>query len=283
MELRPVYVLGFGVATTFALLLLLRVAQRVFAGEKAGDEMTKPNAARRMLFVGQVLAVFLVSAAVVHNCVTGNLAHDAVWVSAMAVIGLVLLVASGRAGMLLLLRSRMTAEIERGNVAAGVAAGAHYVATGIITARAMAGNDLPSLGLSLVFFVLAQITLHLFVTLFRALTVYDDEEQIRGENLAAAISYGGVAIAVSILVARALEGDFVSWPVSLRAYGFALLFALALWPVRQILVQSVLLGFPFKMRGGRLDEDIARERNEAMGVLEAVTYLATALSIARLA
>ncbi|MGZ3423366.1 MAG: DUF350 domain-containing protein [Polyangiales bacterium] len=92
-----------------------------------------------------------------------------------------------------------------------------------------------------------------------------------------------MAIAISILIARALEGDFVSWPVSLKAYGFALLFALALWPVRQILVQSVLLGFPFKMRGGRLDEDIAKERNEAMGVLEAVTYLATALSIARLA
>ncbi|MGZ3452108.1 MAG: DUF350 domain-containing protein [Polyangiales bacterium] len=283
MELRPIYVLGFVIATTFALLLLLRIGQSLFSGEKAGDKMTKPNAARRMLFVGEVLAVFLISAAVVHNCVTGTLMHDALWVSAMAFIGLVLLVASGRAGMMLLLDSRLAAEIERGNVAAGVAAGAHYVATGIITARAMAGNDLPSLGLSLVFFVLAQVTLHVFVSLFRALTVYDDAEQIRGENLAAAISYGGVAIAISILIARALEGDFVSWPVSLKAYGFALLFALALWPVRQILVQSVLLGFPFKMRGGRLDEDIAKERNEAMGVLEAVTYLATALSIARLA
>lgn len=284
MELRPIYALGFGVGITVLLLLLLRAGQRVFAkGKTSGEVLESDNAARRMVHVGQVLAVFLISSSVVKNVIEGkDLKGDALWAVAMACTGLVLLIASGRAGLMLLLRSQLPAEIERGNIAAGVAAGAHYVATGIITSRAVAGHDLPSLGLSLVFFVLAQITLHVFVSLFRFLTVYDDAEQIQGENLAAAISYGGVAIAVAILIARALEGDFAGWVVSLKGYGLALLFAFALWPVRQLLVQTLLLGFPFTLRGGKLDDGIAK-RNEGMGVLEAVAYLATALSIVHLA
>lgn len=283
MELRPVYALGFGVGITVLLLVLLRVGQRLLAkGKSSGEVLESGNAARHMVQVGQTLAVFLVSAAVVKNTISGKDPKlDVVWAVSMAVTGLLLLLLSGRAGLMLLLKSQLPAEIERGNVAAGVAAGAHYVATGIIASRAVAGNDLPSLGLSLVFFVLAQLTLHVFVSLFRFLTVYDDAEQIAGENLAAAMSYGGVAIAVAILIARALDGDFAGWAVSLKGYGFALLFAFALWPVRQLLVQTLLLGFPFTLRGGKLDDGIAK-RNEGMGALEAVAYLATALSIVHL-
>lgn len=284
MELRPLYALGFGVGITILLLLVLRIGRRLFSKSgSSGEVLESENHARRMVHVGQTLAVFLVSASVVKNTIAGkDPKSDVVWAVAMALTGLALLIGSGRAGLRLLLQSRMEAEIERGNVAAGVAAGAHYVATGIIASRAVAGNDLRSFGLSLAFFVLAQITLHVFVSLFRLLTVYDDAEQIAGENLAAAISYGGVAISVSILIARALEGDFAGWAVSLKGYGLALLFAFALWPVRQLLVQSLLLGFPFTMRGGKLDDGIAR-RNEAMGMLEAVAYVATALSIVQLA
>jgi uncharacterized membrane protein YjfL (UPF0719 family) len=285
MELKPLYALAFGGSMTVVLLLLLRLGQRVFSpAHTIGADLSKRNHARTLLQVGQVLAVFMIAAASVGNVVQGkNLKIDILWALAMGALGLVLLVVSGRAGLMLLLQSRLPAEIERGNIAAGVAAGAHYVATGIITSRAVAGNDLPSLGLSLAFFVLAQVTLHIFVSLFRFLTVYDDAEQIQGENLAAAISYGGVAIAIAILIGRALEGDFVSWAVSLKGYGIALLFAFALWPVRQFVVQTLLLGYPFTFRGGKLDDGIAAERNEGMGILEAVSYLATALSIARLA
>ena len=61
-------------------------------------------------------------------------------------------------------------------------------AAAIITSRCMAGNDVGTLGISVVFFVLGQVTLHVFVSLFRALTTYDDAEQIAGENLAAALT-----------------------------------------------------------------------------------------------
>jgi hypothetical protein len=44
----------------------------------------------------------------------------------------------------------------------------------------------------------------------------------------------------------------------------------------------VLLGAPLGSRGGALDRSIGIERNEGIGALEAVTYIATALSVARL-
>ena len=156
--------------------------------------------------VGQVLAVFLVAASVVKNGMKGDsIAHDALWIAAFAAVGVLLISITGRIGTQLLLQARLAKEIERGNVAAGVAAAANYIATGIITAAAVSGSGLHDLGLALIFFLIAQVTLHVFATLFRALTTYDDAEQIAGENLAAALSYSGLLIAVAIVVARAVE------------------------------------------------------------------------------
>jgi uncharacterized membrane protein YjfL (UPF0719 family) len=284
MDRGALYVIAFAVATTLGLLLLMQVGQRLLSPRTIATDLASGNSARRLLRVGQVLAVFLVASAAVKNSVTGeSVAHDALWVAAFAVLGLVLVEGTGQIGIHLLLQSRLPKEIERGNVAAGLAGGANFVATGIITSRALGGNDLQSLGLSLAFFLIAQVTLHVFVSLFRALTTYDDAEQIHGENFAAAISYAGALVAIAIIVARAVDGDFVDWAVSLRGYGGVLLSALALYPVRQLFVQTLLLHAPLTLRGGRLDVGIAAERNAAMGMLEAVAYVATALSIARLA
>jgi uncharacterized membrane protein YjfL (UPF0719 family) len=279
VDVRPLYMVAFGAVTTLAMLVLLLVGQRRLA-----PALTKGNSAERFLAIGEVSAIFLVAANAVKSSVKGeDIAHDAMWVAAFGVVGVVLIIVTGNLGLRLLLSSRLPAEIARGNAAAGLAAGAHYLAIGIITSTAMSGTDVRTLGISVVFFVLGQVTLHVFVTLFRALTTYDDAEQIAGENLAAALSYAGVAIAVAIIVARATQGDFTGWESSLKGYAGVLASAFALYPVRQVFVQMLLLRAPLKLRGGPLDQGISLERSEGIGALEAVTYVATALSITRLA
>ncbi len=284
MELSTTYVMIFGAAAALGLLLLLLVSQRLLSPDHTiAKDLARGNVAHGLLQVGQVLGIFLIAGSVVSNSVTGvSLSRDALWVAVFGVASLVLLIATGRLGTSVLLRARLPQEIERGNTAAGLAAGAHYLATGIITSRAVAGSDLRGLGLSLAFFVIAQLTLHLVVIAFRALTAYDDAEQIQSENLAAALSYAGLTLAVALIIGRALEGDFTGWSSSLAGYGKALLFVLALYPVRQILVQMAFLGGGFAFRGGSLDKAIEERRNAGAAALEAASYVATALLVSRL-
>lgn len=292
-DVPPATITIYALGATLGLLTLLRIVQRAVApaapapSETEGDaprvEERARGSASRLLQVGQLLGVLLVAAAAVKNGVEGA-SHrgDATWVAISALLGFALAMVTGHLGTRALLRGRLPAEIARGNTAAGIAAGAHYVAAGVLTAEAVAGRDLRGVGLSVAFFVIGQVALNVFVVLFRALTTYDDAEQIQGENVAAALSYAGVTIAIAIVAGRALEGDFSGWSASLKAFGKMMAFALLFYPVRQILVQSLLLGAPLTLRGGELDRGVARG-DEGTGAIEAVSYLAVAIAIAKLA
>lgn len=285
VELSTGYVAAFGAATILGMLVLHRVARRLLAPSSTPrSELLGDNRALALRETGDVLAVFLVGAAVVKNCVHDKgVGVDAMWCAIFAALGLVLLELTGHFGLALLMHRRLSPALQRGNVAAGFAAAAHYVATGLLTSKAVAGSDLRGIGLSLAFFAIAQLVHQLLVAAFRMITTYDDSEQIEGENLAAAISYGGVSIAVAIVIGRALEGDFVSWPDAFG--GFAMLAAttLGLYPVRQLLVQFLVLGEKPTLRGGELDVAIGRDRNVGVAALEATSYVGAALAVAMLA
>ena len=280
----PAYPIVFTAVLATVLVVLLQVTLRVAnKDDHLKEALAKGNVARALLHVGDVLSVFLIAAGSVSSCVHAeDFKADALWAAVFGVAATVLYGVVSRLGMRKLLKGKMIVELDRGNEAAGVAAASHAIATGIITAKAIGGDDLQSLGLSAAFFALAQLTLHLYVGLFRALTSYDDAEEILGENLAAALSYAGVTIALGLIVGRAVEGNFTGWASSLQAYGIALVYGLGLYVVRQVVVQSVILGAGFSLYKGKLDEAIGRERNVAMGALEAIAYVATALALMRI-
>jgi hypothetical protein len=73
-----------------------------------------------------------------------------------------------------------------------------------------------------------------------------------------------------------VDGDFEGWGASMKAYAIALASALVLYPVRQLGVQTLLLGQRFALRGGGLDQLVARERNVGVSAVEAVSYIAAA-------
>jgi uncharacterized membrane protein YjfL (UPF0719 family) len=274
------YELAFAAGTPLVLILLFLAAQRLLAPL---GEIAHNHPARAVLQASYLFGVLSVSAAVVAGCVhRENLQADLAWTAAFGGSSVILLVITARLGVQVLLKSRLKAEIARGNLAAAIGAGAHYVATSILLARCLYGDDLRTLGVSMAFFAIALATLHAFVLLFRALTVYDDFEEIVSGNVAAALSYGGITIALALIIGQAAEGTFTSWSVSLKAYARSLVFAAALYPVRQILVEAVLLRSGLVLRKGRLDEGIAREKDVGLGALEAASYLATAFFVSRL-
>lgn len=285
MELRLAYVLSFVALTTLVLLLAFRLGQRLLSpAHTLKSDVDGGNAAWAMLHVGQVLGIFVIATSVATTTLQDEgLGRDILWVAASGATSMILLGVTGHLGVRALLRAKLPQEIERGNVAAGIAAGSHFVATALIIARCVSATNPRELGIAVVFFVLAQITLHLFVILFRALTAYDDAEQILSENVAAALSYAGLTVAVGIITGHAVEGQFIGWQESLKAFGIAVVFNIGLYPVRQILVQSVLLGAPPTLYKGRIDEGVGHERNIGMGALEAISYIGAALAVTRLA
>jgi uncharacterized membrane protein YjfL (UPF0719 family) len=277
---------AFAIGTTAALLVLFHVIQRLVSPRHTlkGDARG-PNVAYLLVQAGHAAAVLLLVPGIVREALThDSLAFSVLWAAAFLLAGVALIQLVGEMGIRLLLRATLRKELETGNVAAGVSAAANYVAVGILAAPAIAGSDLQGFGLSFAFFGLAVITQAAYVALFRSLTVYDDSEQIQGENLAAALSYAGISVAVAIVLARALTGeDFVGWGPALLGYAGVAVSALALYPVRQLIVQGLVLGRAPTIRGGALDHAIGVERNTGMAILEALAYLATAVALAELA
>jgi uncharacterized membrane protein YjfL (UPF0719 family) len=176
-----------------------------------------------------------------------------------------------------LLRGRLHGELGRGNLAAGVVAAAHAAAFGIVAAHTFAADTLATLPVGAIFFVVSVIALVALSLLFRGLTSYADDQEILGENLAAATSYSGLVLALSIIVGHAADGAFVGWMPALRGFAVFLLWAFLLYPVRQVVVGRLLLGLPLTLRGGALDRAIAQDHDWVVSCVEAAGYLAAAL------
>lgn len=276
---------AFALGTAVVLLLVFQLGQRLASpGHTLAADARAGGVAWTIVQAGHLAAVLLLVPGVVREATTHDtMGSRVLWAAAFGVAGVVLIHLVGELGIRLLLKATLRQELDSGNAAAGVAAGANYVSVGILAAPAIAGSDLHGLGLAVSFFGLAVVTQAAYVALFRTLTVYDDAEQIQGENLAAALSYAGVTLAVALVLARALTGgDFTGWGPALRGFAGVAALALALYPVRQVVVQGLVLLHAPTLRGGALDHAIGVERNTGLAALEALAYLTTAIALVQL-
>lgn len=106
--------------------------------------------------------------------------------------------------------------------------------------------------------------------IFQLVTPYDDLEEIRQGNLAAAFPLGGAWLAAGFTVETALFGESVNLVDDLIAVGLYLLFAsLALILIR-LICQKIIL------RGVDLNNEITQDRNYGVGLFEATLYISLA-------
>lgn len=242
-----------------------------------GDVQDARPGAGLLLRSARLVAMAFLLPAVVRPCLGIRPWSDALICAAVyASVGLAALLLATFVWDQALLRGRLAAQVKEGNLAAGIAGAAHVLGTGVVAAHCLVGEGLAALPIGMVFFVIAQLALVALVLLLRCLTYYADDQEIAGENLAAAISYGGAVVALSIIVGHAADGTFLGWGQALRAFGLSLLLCLALYPVRQIVVARVFLGFPLVWRGGALDRAIAQDRDVVVSIIEALGALAAA-------
>jgi len=164
------------------------------------------------------------------------------------------------------------------NVAAAIVVAGVYIATSLTYSGTLSGEG-GSFWILLLFFLLGQLALLGITYAFRWLTSYDDVQEIAAGNVAAALALTGLLIAVGLIVRWAVAGEYTGFFRSLGSFLLALLLALVFYPVRQVIVQWLLLGGAMHWRNSLLDSEIAHDKNVAAGLLEATAYVTAALFI----
>lgn len=275
--------IGFVSLAVIVLLIIARLVYRLMLGQSVTDTLiNRDNKAAAVSLCGFLLGVINVIIPILsgpsHSFwadVKGVLAYGIGGILAMAVASTIFEQYSRATGV------PLREQIAAGNLAAGIVDGAIHFASSQIVMGALTGDGgsiLPT-----VVFWLAGVTALIVLThIFRILTSYDDADLIKNGNVAAALGCAGLVIAIGMMVGFAVSGSFTGYASSFRDFGLMLLVVLILYPVRQIIVQMLLLGAGFSFRGGRLDQEIAEDKNVGAGLLEAVGYLATALVVTRL-
>lgn len=171
---------------------------------------------------------------------------------------------------------RGLAALAAGNDAAAVQAAAHRLAAAAVAAAAFGGADAASLLPAAAFWGAAIIAVAVLAALHRLVTRYADHEELAAGNVAAALASGGLHLAIGIVAAHAILGDFTGWAEGFAGFARALAWALLLWPLRQIVLAQVIL------RGGpaALDCAVAAERDLGAAAAEALLYITVALGVA---
>lgn len=272
--------IGFVILAVIVLLVIARIVYRLMLGQSMTETLIhRDNYAAAVALSGFLLGVVNVIIPVLtapsHSFwvdVRGTAAYGIGGILAMTVTGYIFEQAMG-----IHLRDQITS----GNLAAGVISASIHLASSQVVAGAVTGDG-GALATTFVFWAAGVVAMILISYIFQWLTHYNDAELIRNANVAAALGGGGLIVAIGMMVGYAVSGNFIGYADSFRAFGLVLLSVFVLYPVRQIIVQMLFLGGGFAFRNGRLDREIAEDKNVGAGLLEAVGYLATALIATRL-
>jgi uncharacterized membrane protein YjfL (UPF0719 family) len=275
--------IGFVVLAVIVLLIIARAVYRVVLGQAMTETLIdRDNKAAAVALGGFMLGVIQVIIPILSS------PSHSFWsdVKGVAAYGIGGIIAMTIAGLAFEQYSRWTGvplrnQIAQGNLAAGIVDGAIHFAASQIVAGALSGDGgaiLPTI----VFWAAGVVALIVIAHIFRLITVYNDAEMIKQGNVAAALGCAGLIIAIGMMVGYAVSGNFTGYADGFRSFGLMLLVIFVLYPVRQIIVQMLMLGGGFSFRNGRLDREIAEDQNVGAGVLEAIGYVATALIVTRI-
>lgn len=271
---------GMAVATLAAAWVIglwWLIGRLLDARHRVGADFSGQNPARALAQVGALLGLFAIAAALVEGCTTGvSLVGDLSRVGLFGAVAVVLFDLATWLGWRMLLGGELHRELEEGNVAAGLCAGAHALGAGLLTSHAIVGTDWLGLGSGIAYFALGQFAWTALLAAFRGLTTYDEARHVDHGNVAAGVSYAGATLAVALVVGRAADADFTGWWPSSRDFGRALLDGAVLWPVRQLVAGGLLLGARPALRGGALDAAIVDQRI-GPAALEAACLVGAAL------
>lgn len=158
------------------------------------------------------------------------------------------------------------------NVAAGALECGGYLATGVILAGAIrqpGGTILTALGV----FVLGQCALLVAGRIYARMAGYSLGAEVRSGNLAAGAAFGMTLTALAVIMLKAISGEFVGWTRNLVWFAVDAIAGLILLLILRWITDAALLP------NARIAEEIARDRNVNVGLIEGVLAIGVAAII----
>ncbi len=165
--------------------------------------------------------------------------------------------------------------VEDQNCGMAAVRGGAYVATGLIAAGSLHGEG-GGILTACVFFVLGQISLFVFTRIYDFTTPYHLQNQVRENNTAAGIAFGGTLMALGIVLGKAVSGNFIGWAENLIIFAELAVTGIVILQISRILMDKLIL------RGHDLNKEISEDRNMAAGFLEMVVALCFAIVLVTL-
>jgi uncharacterized membrane protein YjfL (UPF0719 family) len=266
----------FVILAALVLLGLARLVQQWLYGQTLHTLLTEgDNPAIGIAVAGYLFGVIWTTTVLLGN-LSYELVPDLLGVLLYGGVGIVLLTAVALGTCRIFLGMGVQEQLTARNMAAGIVVAGVYIATSLTYSGGLSGEG-GGFWIMLLFFLLGQLALLGITYAFRWLTSYDDVQEIAAGNVAAALALTGLLIAVGVIVGWAVSGDYLGFLRSLGSFLLALLLVVVLYPVRQVVVQWLILGGSIHWHASLLDSEIAQDRNVAAGLLEATAYVTTAL------
>ena len=265
------------------LLAFARLVQDFVTPYKIQEQLrTHDNVALALSIAGYYLGIIIVFVGAVYqpftSSVDSNLGftteywEDVIEVLVTTVIGIIILnVARIIVDKLVLYKFSTEKEIvEDHNAGTGAVEAAVYVAVGIVIAGSVAGvGGGPET--SFAFLGLGLLTLILYTLFYEFTTSYDVHDEIERDNVAVGVALAGNLIAISIVVFKAVFGDFTTWEEGIAGFLTFAVIGTALLFVVRMLIDLIL--FP-KVS---MAQELTVDRNLGLALIETSVLVSASL------
>jgi len=265
------------------LLAFARLVQDFVTPYKIQEQLrTHDNVALALSIAGYYLGIIIVFVGAVYqpftSSVDSNLGftteywENVIEVLVTTVIGIIILnVARIIVDKLVLYKFSTEKEIvEDHNAGTGAVEGAVYVAVSIVIAGSVAGvGGGPET--SFAFLGLGLLTLILYTLFYEFTTSYDVHDEIERDNVAVGVALAGNLIAISIVVFKAVFGDFTTWEEGIAGFLTFAVIGTALLFVVRTLVDLIL--FP-KVS---MAQELTVDRNLGLALIETSVLVSASL------
>jgi len=267
-----VYLLIFTLLFLFSKIVLNRSAA-LDTDEKFGDH---DNHAVSLTMSGYYLAVAIIFAAALYGPSKG-FALDILAVVSYSLLGILLLNLSRYFNDKVIFNQAhsITTMCRQHNTAVGAAQFGAYLATGLIVAASISGQGGGAIS-ALVFFVLGQLSLFLFNKIYDWITPFDIREHLMQQNLACGIALSGTLVALGMIIANGIRGDFVSWRVDITSFVIAVTVACFFLPIVRLFMNHILI------RNANLSSEISDNQNIGAALLEAFVAISFSLVLTQI-